>query len=256
MHFKIMAALPCLTQTNTTKLFLFFFARIWINKCLTHKWSKLLSHNNCPRNVNCLIYVIVCAAVQRTSTVTSGTGITTSVWLAWNTMTWSTLWPSAQQTRSCCYLPATTPPLKCGARHAWCASPRHPSAPLGLANCSPPCLAAEVLIWMVNPDLDPGGRNARGKHHRRTLHEQRYMCEVQKLRISQWSLWEEQGCVHSCVALLQDVPWPTDSRKMRSNKRKWALWNSILVRDRWCTWKRRRRTLRGRVTSRAKNQGY
>lgn len=163
MHIKIMAALPCLTQTNTTK-FSLFFALIWtIIKCSTHKWSKLLSHNNCPRNVNCLIYVIVCAAVQRTSTVTSGTGTTTSAWLAWNTMTWSILWPSAQQTRSCCCLPATTPPLKCGARHAWCASPRHPSAPLGLANCSPPCLAAEVLIWMVNPDLDPGGRNARGK---------------------------------------------------------------------------------------------
>lgn len=108
--------------------------------------------------------MIVCVAVQRTSTGTSGTGTTTSAWLAWNTMMWSTLWPSAQQTRSCCCLPVTTPPLKCGARHAWCASPRHPSAPLGLTNCSPPCLAAEVLIWMVNPDLDPGGRNSRGKH--------------------------------------------------------------------------------------------
>lgn len=109
--------------------------------------------------INRLIYVIVCAVVQRTSTVTSGTGTTTSALLVWNTMTWSTLWPSAQQTRSCCYLPATTPPLKCGARHVWCASMRHSSAPHGLANCSPPCLATEVLIWMVNPDLDPGGQD-------------------------------------------------------------------------------------------------
>lgn len=57
---------------------------------------------------------------QKTSMATSGTVTTTSVWHAWRTTTWSTRWRSAPPTRSCCCPPATTLPLRCGARHAWC----------------------------------------------------------------------------------------------------------------------------------------
>lgn len=122
-------------------------------------------------------------AEQRTSTVTSGTGTTTSAWLAWNMMMWSTLWPSAQQTRSCCCPPATTPPLKCGARHAWCASLRHSNAPLGLANCFPPCLATEVLIWMVNPDRTLVGVTQEG-----STTERHSMSRAEHVRSRNWGL--------------------------------------------------------------------
>lgn len=74
---------------------------------------------------------------QRTNTVTSGTATTTSAWRGCSMTTWSTLWPSARPTRSCCSPPATTPPSRCGARHAWSAWPRRPPAPRAHAASSP-----------------------------------------------------------------------------------------------------------------------
>lgn len=122
-------------------------------------------------------------------------------------MMWLTLWPSAQQTRSCCCLPVMTPPLKCGARHAWCVSPRPPDTHHGLANCFPPCSATEDLIWMANPDLDPGGCIE-------TLQKDTPWAE----RHLHMGVYENnKGTCISLVALLQDVPWPTNHSKMKSD---------------------------------------
>ena len=78
----------------------------------------------------------------RTNTATSGTVTTTSAWHVWRTMTWWTLWRSALLTRSCCCLPATTLPLRCGAHRACSACRRPPPGQRGPAASYRPGWAA------------------------------------------------------------------------------------------------------------------
>lgn len=162
--------------------------------------------------------VLVCAAVQRTSMVTSGTDTTTSAWHACNMMMWSTLWPSAQQTRSCCCLPVTTPPLKCGAPHACCASHSPRDTHHGLANWSHPCSAKEELIWTANPDLDTGKRIE--TLQKDTPWAERHVWGQETVDFYMGAYEKNKGTCVFLVALLPDIASVTN--KSLKNE-KWSL---------------------------------